>query len=48
MADGNPFHPSRFDLASASPELRAGVAGLEAMRIPMLDHVLSPDEAQAL
>src|SRR5262245_3434341 len=44
----NPFDPARFDLRNASAELRAGVAQLEAMRIPMLDHVLSPSEAQAL
>jgi acetyl esterase/lipase len=44
----NPLDPSRFDLNNMSPELRAGVAGLEAMRIPMLDHVLTREEAQAM
>ena len=46
MSNTNPLDPSRFDLANASAELRAGVAGLEAMRIPMLDRVLTPAEAQ--
>jgi len=45
---GNPFDPSRFDVRNASPELRAGVASLEAMRIPMLDHVLTHEEAAAM
>jgi acetyl esterase/lipase len=44
----NPFDPSRFDLSNTSPELRAGVAGLEAMRIPMLDRALTHQEAQAM
>jgi acetyl esterase/lipase len=44
----NPFDPSRFDLRNASPELRAGVASLEAMRIPMLDHVLKHEEAVSM
>jgi len=44
----NPFDPARFDLRNTSPELRAGVAAFEAMRIPMLDHVLTHEEAVAL
>lgn len=44
----NPFDPARFDLRNASAELRAGVAQLEAMRIPMLDRVLTPEEAQEM
>lgn len=48
MSTANPFDPSRFDLANASPELRAAAAKLEAMRIPMLDHELTPEEAQAV
>jgi acetyl esterase/lipase len=44
----NPFDPARFDLRNASAELRAGVAQLEAMRIPMLDHVLTSEEAKEM
>ena len=48
MGDAGPFDPARFDPSRASPELRAAVAKLEAMRMPMLDHVLSPAEAREL
>lgn len=48
MSSANPFDPARFDPANASPELRAAAARLEAMKIPMLDRVLSREEAEAI
>ncbi len=48
MSTSNPFDASRFDPAHASPELRAAVEKLEALRIPMLDRVLTPEEAPAV
>jgi acetyl esterase len=46
LPDANPLEPARFDLAQASPELRAAVAKIEAMRMPMLREPLTPAQAQ--